>query len=126
MAIHFAQAARACHVDQQRHHPPAEAAELRAPGFAAIVFGNLALILANRSRERSIVATLGRSNPALWWVVLGTLAALGAVVYFPPFAEVFRFAALDAGDLLVALAAGAAGVLWFEAIKVARRARREA
>ena len=97
--------------------------ELRALGFAAIVFGNLALILANRSRERSIVATLGRSNPALWWVVLGTLVALGAVVYFPPFAEVFRFAPLGAGDALIALAAGGAGVLWFEAIKVARRPR---
>jgi Ca2+-transporting ATPase len=91
--------------------------ELRALGFAAIVFGNLALILANRSTERSIVATLGRSNPALWWVALGTLAALGAVVYFPPFAEVFRFAPLGAGDALLALAAGAAGVLWFEIMK---------
>ena len=91
--------------------------ELRALGFATIVSGNLALILANRSRSQSIVATLGRPNPALWWIVLGTLAALGAVVYFPPFAEVFRFAPLGAGDVLIALAAGAVGVLWFEIVK---------
>ena len=93
-------------------------AELRALGFATIVFGNLALILANRSSERSILATLARPNPALWWVVLGTLAALAAVVYVPPVAEVFRFAPLGVFDILVALVAGAASVLWFEVLKV--------
>jgi P-type Ca2+ transporter type 2C len=95
--------------------------ELRALGFAAIVFGNVALILANRSRDRSIVATLGRSNPALWWVVLGTLAALAAAIYVPLAAEIFRFAPLGAGDLLLALAAGAAGVVWFEIVKLRAR-----
>ena len=92
--------------------------ELRAIGFATIVFGNLALILANRSSERSIRATLARPNPALWWVVLGTLGALAAVIYVPAFAEVFRFAPLGAVEVVVALAAGVAGVLWFEILKV--------
>jgi Ca2+-transporting ATPase len=92
--------------------------ELRALGFATIVFGNVALIFANRSSERSIAATLARPNPALWWVVLGTLGALAAVVYVPAFAELFRFAPLGPGDVLIALAAGAASVLWFEILKV--------
>jgi P-type Ca2+ transporter type 2C len=92
--------------------------ELRALGFATIVFANLALILANRSSERSIWATLARPNPALWWVVLGTLGALAAVVYVPSFAGVFRFAPLGAADVLIAVAAGAAGVLWFEILKL--------
>ena len=91
--------------------------ELRALGFATIVFGNLALIFANRSSERSIAATLRRPNAALWWVVLGTLAALAAVVYVPSAAGVFRFAPLGIGDLAIALAGGAAGVLWFELLK---------
>ncbi|HEX5612232.1 MAG TPA: cation-translocating P-type ATPase C-terminal domain-containing protein, partial [Burkholderiales bacterium] len=92
--------------------------ELRALGFATIVFGNLALILANRSGARSIVATLARPNPALWWIVLGTLAALALVVYVAPVAEIFRFAPLGAGDVLVAFLAGIAGVLWFEILKL--------
>jgi len=95
--------------------------ELRALAFAAIVFGNLALILANRSRDRSILATLARPNPALWWVILGTLGALAAVVYVPVLAEVFRFAPLEAPDVMIALAAGAGGVLWFEILKLRRR-----
>jgi Ca2+-transporting ATPase len=101
-------------------------AELRALGFATIVFGNLALILANRSSERSIAAMLARPNPALWWVVLGTLCALAAAIYVPPVAELFRFAPLGALEVGVALAAGTAGVVWFELMKWrARRATPE-
>ena len=91
--------------------------ELGALGFATIVFGNLALILANRSGTRSIAATLRRPNPALWWIVLGTLAALALVIYVAPVAAIFRFAPLGAADVLLAFAAGSAGVLWFELLK---------
>ena len=95
--------------------------EVRALGFAAIVFGNLALILANRSSARPVLATLRRPNRALWWVMGGTLAALAAAIYAPPVASLFRFAPLRPGDVLVALAAGVAGVLWFELGKLLRR-----
>jgi Ca2+-transporting ATPase len=97
--------------------------EVRALGFAAIVFGNLALILANRSSARPLLATLGRPNPALWWVLGGTLAALAAAIYLPPVAGLFRFSPLTPGDALVAIAAGVAGVLWFELAKLLRRRR---
>ena len=96
-------------------------AELRALGFAAIVFGNLALILANRSRERSIAMTLRRPNPALWWVLLGTLGALAGVIYVRTVAEVFQFAPLALSDVLAALATGIVGVLWFELLKERKR-----
>ena len=95
--------------------------EARAIGFAAIVFGNLALILANRSRERTVLATLARPNPALWWVIGATLAALGCALYVPAVAAVFRFAPPGALELAVALGAGMLGVLWLEAAKLARR-----
>jgi Ca2+-transporting ATPase len=88
--------------------------EMRALAFAAIVFGNLGLIFANRSRFESILATLARPNPALWWVTLGALAALALAVYLPPLAGVFRFEPLGAAEAGVALAAGLAGALWSE------------
>jgi Ca2+-transporting ATPase len=98
-------------------------AEVRALAFSAIVFGNLALIFANRSRSRSILATLTRPNPMLWWMTIGTIAALALALYVPPAAAVFRFAPLGAGDLGLALAVGIAGILWIEGWKlyVARR-----
>jgi Ca2+-transporting ATPase len=100
--------------------------EARAVGFAAIVFGNLALILANRSRERTILDTLARPNPALWWVIGGTLSALALALYAPAVAAVFRFAPLGGRELAVALGAGVAGVLWLEGVKFLRRRGRTA
>jgi Ca2+-transporting ATPase len=96
--------------------------EVRAIGFASIVFGNLAMILAHRAPDRSIFATLARPNPAFWWVVLGALGALAIAVYFPPLAQVFRFAPLAAGDVATAAGAGLAGVLAIEALRLVRRA----
>lgn len=88
--------------------------ETRALGFAAIVFGNLLLILANRSGDRSALETIRRRNTAFWWVLGGTLTALSVALYFPPAASVFRFASLAPQDLLLALAAAVCGVLWIE------------
>jgi Ca2+-transporting ATPase len=99
--------------------PPDEA---RALGFAAIVFGNLALIFVNRSRDRSLAETLRRPNPALWWITLGALAALAAAIYVPAVAALFKFAPLGPAHVGAALLAGLAGVAWYELRKLARRA----
>jgi len=98
--------------------------ELRAFGFAAVVFTNLALIHATRSRDLSLARSLRRPNAALWWVTGLALAALLAAVYWPPMAAIFRFEALPAAALAWSAAAGAAGVLWYEAYKLLRPARR--
>ncbi len=99
--------------------------EVRSIGFAAIVFGNLSMIHSTRSRERAVHEALRRSNPALWWITVGALAALAVAIYFPPVADIFLFAPLPAGHLAVAAIAGIAGVLWYEAYKWLRpRTRR--
>jgi Ca2+-transporting ATPase len=97
--------------------------EQRALGFAAIVFCNLALIHATRSRDLTILGSLARPNNALWWVTGGTLAALAAAIYLPAAASVFRFAPLGAADFAVAAAAGIAGVLWYDLYKLMRPRR---
>jgi P-type Ca2+ transporter type 2C len=97
-------------------------AQVRALGFAAIVFGNLALILVTRSSRRTALEMLRRPNAALWWVVGGTTVALAAVLYVPLIAAEFRFAALHASEVCLALGAGVLGVAWIEALKIARRA----
>ena len=92
----------------------------RAMAFATIVFGNLGLILANRSRSRTIFTTLRFPNPALWWVIVGTIAGLTLVLYVPYLRGLFKFSALQANDLLLCFAAAAAGLLWFEIYKLLR------
>src|SRR6185436_14318201 len=82
--------------------------ETRAAAFAAIVLANLALILASRSPERSLLQSLATPNPALWWIVGGTLAALAGAIYVPAAAQLFRFVPLSPADLALAAGAGIA------------------
>jgi Ca2+-transporting ATPase len=94
--------------------------ELRSFAFAALVFGNLAMIHATRSRDRVILQSLRAANPVLWWMTAGTLAAVLLAIYVPPIAGVFRFAPLEPVRLAVAAAAGLVGVLWYELYKLLR------
>ena len=100
-----------------------QAGEVQSFGFAAIVFGNLAMIHATRSRVRVVFETLRSPNPALWWITGATLAALSASIYVPPVADIFRFAPLSPGYVLAAAIAGIAGVAWYEAYKYLRPRR---
>ncbi len=93
----------------------------RAMAFAALVFGNLALILVNRSARLTFAESLRHRNRALWWIVGATVAALAAVIYIAPVARLFRFEAIGAHDAFIAFASGAGAVLWYEVLKLARR-----
>jgi Ca2+-transporting ATPase len=94
--------------------------ETRAMAFAALVLSDVALIFVTRSRVHTAIATLREPNPALWWITLGALGALGAAIYVAPLAGMFRFAPLAAGDLGIAAAAAILGVAWYEARKLLR------
>jgi Ca2+-transporting ATPase len=97
--------------------------EARAMAFTTIVLGNLGLILANRSRTGLIAHVLRRPNPALWWVVGGTLAGVALVLYVPYLRDLFRFAPLHGGHLALCFAAALAGLVWFELYKLYRARR---
>jgi Ca2+-transporting ATPase len=98
----------------------------RAMAFATLVLGNLALILVNRSQSLSVREMAAHPNPALWWIVPGTLAALAAAIYVPGAAGIFRFAPLTAAQVAACVLAAALSVGWFEAHKARGRRRRAA
>ncbi len=104
---------------QQRMPEP----QARAFAFAALVVGNLALILSNRSATRPLWATLRTPNKTLWWVVALAFALLLAALYVPWAVGALRFAPLPVHELAAACGLGLLSVLWFEGIKWARRAR---
>ncbi|HEX8908450.1 MAG TPA: cation-translocating P-type ATPase, partial [Anaeromyxobacteraceae bacterium] len=89
----------------------------RALAFAALVGGNVTLILVNRSWERSVLATLATRNVAAWSVVVGATLAVAAALSVPFLRNLFRFGPAAAGDLALAAAAGAASLAWFELVK---------
>jgi len=93
---------------------------LRSFAFVALVFGNLAMIHATRSRDRTLVQALRAPNRVVWWITGGAIAALVAAVYVPAIAGVFRFAPLAPALFGYAAVAGLAGVVWYELYKLLR------
>ena len=93
-------------------------ADARALAFTALIFGNLGLILINRSWSQTALQMLRFPNPAFWWILGGTLVFLGLVLYIPFFQNLFHFSRLHTNDLLLCLASGMAGVFWFEGLKI--------
>jgi len=81
--------------------------QARAMAFTGIVIGNISLILGNRSRQAPLWRVLKTRNRALWMVIAGALAGLGAVLTIAPVRDLFRFEALGAQYV----AAGAAAAL---------------
>ena len=62
----------------------------RALVFAALVAGNVALLMVNRSQGR-LWQGQARRNPAFGWIVLGAIAGLLLVFSVPLLREVFHF-----------------------------------
>ncbi|HEY3326857.1 MAG TPA: cation-translocating P-type ATPase [Novimethylophilus sp.] len=90
----------------------------RALTFSTMVIANLGLIFASRSRSRSILATLGTRNRALWWVIGGAVLFMTLVLVVPGLRALFYFGALQPADLAIM---GIAGAVCIAAFETARR-----
>jgi len=90
----------------------------RALAFVALIAGNVALILVNRSWQRGILGTLATRNRASWAVVAGAVLTLAAALLVPFFRGIFRFGAVAPHDAALAAAAGFLSLAWFEALKL--------
>jgi P-type Ca2+ transporter type 2C len=86
----------------------------RTYAFTTLVLGNLGLILTNLARHETFLTVLREPNPALWWIVFGTLVALALVIYVPPIQALFRFAPLPALGVVLCLVAAVVSLLWYE------------
>jgi Ca2+-transporting ATPase len=92
-------------------------AHQRTMAFLALVLGNLAAILVNRSASGTFLRALGRSNPALRWLLVGVVAALAAMLFFPPARSLFDFAALTPIECAKSAAAGVLPVLLLDLVR---------
>ncbi|HTY35088.1 cation-translocating P-type ATPase [Mycobacterium sp.] len=92
---------------------------VRSVTFAALVVGNLALILVNRSWRLPVWRIFReRRNPTVMWIVGGAALILVLVLTIPWLRHAFHFGAITLTEWLVAVAAGLVGVAWFEIYKV--------
>jgi len=89
----------------------------RALAFTCLVAGNLTLIVASRSMRQNAFALLRRPNPAQWWILSLTAAALWVVLYVPELRKIFHFARIEHASFAIAAACGGAMLIWFELLK---------
>jgi P-type Ca2+ transporter type 2C len=92
--------------------------QARTLAFATLVFANIMLIITNLSWSKNLIGILRSRNPALWWVLFGTLTALLLVLYLPVLRELFHFEQLRPEDLLITFLGGMASLVWFEGLKM--------
>jgi Ca2+-transporting ATPase len=98
--------------------------EARALAYTTLIVANLGLILTNRSRTRTILATLRTPNAALWWVLGGATLFLSLVLAVPALRKIFQFAPLHPPDIVLCLAAGLLAIIGFEVAKWFRSSSR--
>jgi Ca2+-transporting ATPase len=89
----------------------------RTMAFTTLAAANLALIVANRARAGSLLATLLKSNRAFWWVTLMMLSMLATALYVPAVRNLFMFKLPNAGGFTVCALAIMAALLGFEVIR---------
>jgi Ca2+-transporting ATPase len=95
---------------------------VRSVTFATLVFGNLALILVNRSWRLSIWQSFQeRRNPTLKWILTLAVTLLVVLLSVPALRDAFDFGPMSPWEWLVALVAGFVGVVWFEVYKALAR-----
>jgi len=82
--------------------------EARALAFTTLVVANLGLILVNRSRSRSLLATLAARNAAWWWISGLTISLLALVLGLAPLRALFHFGPLHADDIALCVGASLA------------------
>jgi Ca2+-transporting ATPase len=89
----------------------------RALAFSALIGGNAALVVVNRSWSEPFWRPLGRRNAWSWAVVSAALAFLALALAWPPMRDLFRFALPSFGALFAAVALGLGSLAWFELLK---------
>lgn len=89
----------------------------RAWAFAALIASNVALIFVNRAWGRSALATLRTRNLAASLVTVFALGFLALTLFVAPLRGLFHFGEVSPLRALIAIAAGAGSVLWFEIVK---------
>ncbi len=95
--------------------------QARAFAFTTLVVANLVLIFSSRSGANPLWLSLRDASKTIWLVVGAAFTLLLLALYTPWAAGVLRFSALPAHLTALACALGLPSVLWFEAVKSARR-----
>jgi len=103
---------------------PAAETEARSMGLAVLMLANLFLVWVISSDTDSVITSFKRlrKDKVMWAVNILTVAGL-LIILYTPLNSVLGLSPLAAGQFFTALVSAAASDLWWEAVKVIKRAR---
>lgn len=91
--------------------------QARAFAFCTLVIANLALILSNRSKHGSLLASLRGPNKTPWIDAAATVALLALVIEVPVLFKLFRFDSPPPMVLNSVIGLAVMSALWFEQVQ---------
>src|SRR5262249_36423244 len=80
--------------------------QARALAFGALIAGLVALVLANRSFDATLLTAFARPNPLLWGVFGLAALIFGVTLRWSPARQLFDFGAFHAHDILISVSIG--------------------
>ena len=95
----------------------------RTMTFTTLITANIFLTLINRSFYYSILSTLRYKNNMVLLIIFITIAIVALMLFVHPFTVFFQFETPSMGQLLMAVGVGFVAVIWFEIVKLIKRAK---
>ena len=92
--------------------------ESRALSYTTLIVANLALIISNRSRTRTLLEMARVPNAAMWWVIGGATLFLTLILTVPFLRTLFKFSVLHPIDIAICVGAGLLSITAFELKKL--------
>jgi len=96
----------------------------RTMTFTVLITANIFLTLINRSFYYSIFSTLRYKNNMVLFIIFITIAIVGLILYVKPLTTFFEFETLNLVQLSTCITIGFISVIWFEIVKLIKRAKR--
>lgn len=97
--------------------------QTRSLAFISLVLTNLLLIVTNLSQSNHFINILKEKNKSLYWVIGSTFIFLALIFYLPFLRNLFHFSGLNFNDVLMAVGIAFTSLIWFEGIKIFKKAR---
>ena len=103
--------------------PRTGAATARAMGLVVIILSNFLLVLVNSSHTDFVFQSAGRlMKDRVLWAVTAATALCVLLILYTPAAGFLKLAPLTGLQMLAVLGVGFAAVMWYELVKLAKRA----
>ena len=89
--------------------------------FGSLVLGNISLIVVSRSKNEHLFRILRKTNSSQKWIIGVGIVSFAFLVTVPFLRDRFQFTQPTIEGLLIVIASGLIGIVWYELVKLGYR-----